>query len=83
MWRWLLGIVIVVSVAGGIVIGALNPEPVAVDLALFQWAAPAGIVIVVACAAGFALGVIVAALALLLRRPRSRSAGGSASLPDA
>ena len=83
MWRWLLGIVLVVSVAAGIVIGALNPEPVALDLALFQWTAPAGIVIVVACAAGFALGAIVAVLALLLRRPRIGNAGRSASLPDA
>lgn len=82
MWRWLLGIVIVVSVAAGIVIGALNPEPVALDLALFHWAAPAGIVLVVACAVGFVLGVIVAGIALLLR-PRTRSSGGSASLPDA
>lgn len=83
MWRWLLGIVLVVSVALGILIGALNPDPVLLDLAVLQWSAPAGIIVVVSCAAGFVLGVVVAALALLLRRRPGSSGGGSASIPDA
>lgn len=76
-------IVIVLAVAVGILIGALNPERVAVDLlwARFDW--PLGLLLLAAFATGLLTGLALAwLLAILplrvkLRRLRSNAAAAS------
>jgi uncharacterized integral membrane protein len=76
--RWLIGAVVVLGVSAGIVIGALNPEPVVLDLAAFQWSASLGTIAVAAFSVGLIAGVAAAAIAGLFRsrkRPPQASAG--------
>ena len=79
MWRWLIGLALIVGVLAGIFLGALNPEAVTLELAFMQWKASLGAVVAVSFSAGLAVGFLVAALVLTLRRPahRRRSAQSS------
>jgi uncharacterized membrane protein YciS (DUF1049 family) len=81
MLRWLLVIVLVVGVAAGIVVGALNPDLVDVDLAVVEWTASLGTVLVVAFSAGFLLGIAAFGFLSLLRAPgrRKKASTGAAS----
>lgn len=71
MRRWLLGLAILSSALIGIVLGALNPESVSLDLVLFDWQASLGTVVAMAAGSGIFLGFVFAA-GLLLPVGRSR-----------
>jgi uncharacterized membrane protein YciS (DUF1049 family) len=81
MLRWLLVIVLLAGVAAGVVVGALNPDLVDVDLAVLAWTASLGTVLVVAFSSGFLLGIAVFGFLALLRAPRRRkkTSNGAAS----
>lgn len=70
MLRWLLGLCIVAGIAAGLVLGALNPDPVTLDLAAWQVEAPLGAVVSLAALAG-AVGGLLLALLVRLLKPRA------------
>lgn len=80
MLRWLVGIVLVVGVAAGIFVGALNPEPVTLDLVALRWSASLGTVVVAGFAVGLVSGIALIAVSRLFRARGPRSAA-SASAP--
>ncbi|MBL36970.1 MAG: hypothetical protein CMP07_01030 [Xanthomonadales bacterium] len=88
MWRWLLGLAVIMGAVIGIFLGALNPEPVTLELVFFQWTASLGAVVALSASAGLALGFAFAAMLMLFRR-RSRQTApartpeASKSLTDA
>ena len=45
MWRWLIGLALILSALAGIVVGALNPDSVTLELAFVQWTASLGAVV--------------------------------------
>jgi len=79
MWRWLLGLALVLGALTGIVLGALNPDPVTLELAFMQWSASLGAVVALAACSGLVLGFAAAMLLLAFRRrpPRGTSVKSS------
>ncbi len=73
MVRWVLGLCILAGIGAGLLLGALNPDPIALDLGVWQLRAPLGAVVAAAALAG-ALGGLLLALLLRLVRPRNKSA---------
>ena len=67
----MLGLAVLASAVIGIVLGALNPESVSLDLVLFDWQASLGTVIAMAAGSGILVGFVFAAgLFLPIRRSR-------------
>lgn len=58
MVRWLLGLILVLGAASGLVLGALNPVQVDLDLGLFEWTASLGAVVALAVAFGAGTGLL-------------------------
>jgi len=88
MWRWLLGIAVILGAVVGIFLGALNPDPVTLELVFIQWTASLGAIVALAACAGLVLGVAFAAMLMLFRRRSRRTAPArtpeaSKSLTDA
>lgn len=88
MWRWLLGLAVILGAAVGIVLGALNPDQVTLELVFIQWTASLGAVVALSACVGLVLGFAFAgSLMLLRRRPRRTAPTGrseaSKSLTDA
>lgn len=84
MYRIGFIIVIVFAVAVGILVGALNPELVAVDLlwAQFEW--PLGLLVLAVFAAGLLTGLALAwLLAIIPLRVRLRRESAKASTSSA
>ena len=88
MWRWLLGLALILGAVVGIFLGALNPEPVTLELVFFQWTASLGAIVALSACAGLALGFAFAAMLMLFRRRSrrispARTPEASKSLTDA
>lgn len=84
MVRWLLGLIVVLGAAGGLVLGALNPGQVMLDLGLFEWSASLGAVVALAVAIGVCVGLLVGILAgrfLLGTRTARRASEPGTKLP--
>lgn len=79
MWRWLLGLALVAGIAIGIVLGALNPDTVTLDLALVEWSASIGAIVALSVCAGIVIGFVFAAVLLAFRRPARRGAPARSS----
>lgn len=71
MWRWLLGLAIVAGAAIGVLLGALNPDPVTLNLVFFKPTAALGALVVLSACAGLIIGFVSAAAVMMFRR-RSR-----------
>jgi uncharacterized integral membrane protein len=84
MLRWSLGVVLILGIGSGILVGALNPESVALDLGLMRWSAPLGMIVVAAFAAGLVSAGVVAGLAGLIggRRRRAPRPSAPAKQPE-
>ncbi|MBS3743024.1 MAG: LapA family protein [Wenzhouxiangellaceae bacterium] len=72
MWRWLLGLALILGVIAGIVLGALNPDPVTLELAFVQWTASLGAVVALSAGAGLVFGFAAATVLLAFRRRKHR-----------
>jgi len=88
MWRWLLGLAVILGAVFGIILGALNPDPVTLELVFIQWTASLGTVVALSVCAGLVLGFAFAAMLTLFRRRSRRTAPerspeASKSLTDA
>jgi uncharacterized membrane protein YciS (DUF1049 family) len=70
MWRWLLGIALLLGVALGVMFGALNPETITLDVVAFEWTATLGTVVTLAFAAGIFIGAAAMSILRLLHGPR-------------
>ena len=70
--RWLAALA---CIAIGALFGALNRQPIAIDIGIRRFATTSGIALLCSLAAGIAAGMLVATLA---RAPRRRDGGGSA-----
>lgn len=81
MWRWLLGLAVILGAVVGIFLGALNPDPVTLELVFVQWTASLGAVVALSACAGLVVGFAFAAM-LMLFRPRSKRSGPE-KLPEA
>jgi len=81
MWRWLLGLAVILGAVVGIFLGALNPDPVTLELVFIQWTASLGAVVALSACAGLVLGFAFAATLMLFRRRSNRTA--PATLPEA
>jgi uncharacterized integral membrane protein len=68
MWRWLIGLALILGALAGLLLGALNPEPVTLKLAFVQWDASLGAVVALSSCVGLVLGFLVATILLGLRR---------------
>jgi lipopolysaccharide assembly protein A len=81
--RYLFAILFAVVLASGLLFGALNPQPVTVDLYYFAFEPRLGVALLLALLLGAVLGGVCAAFALGLRRRRQRRALAAepASLP--
>jgi uncharacterized membrane protein YciS (DUF1049 family) len=77
MLRWLVGIVLVVGIAAGIFVGALNPDPVTLDLVAVRWSVSLGTVVVAGFAVGLVIGIALTAISGLFRArgPRAPASG--------
>lgn len=73
MWRWLLGLAIVAGALFGVILGALNPDPVTLELVFLEWTASLGAVIALSAGVGLALGFALAVVLLMFRRPAGRN----------
>ncbi len=73
MWRWLLALVLLAGIASGVIFGVLNPDPVTLDLAAFNWTATLGTIVTLAFGAGVLVGCLAMVLLRLLQRPRPRA----------
>ena len=87
MWRWLLGLALILGAVIGIVLGALNPEPVTLELVFIQWSASLGAIVALSACAGLVLGFAFASALMLFRRRSRRNPSpvapeASASLTD-
>lgn len=89
MFRWLLLILVLLAALAGLALGALNPDPVTVDLALAEWQAALGTMLAAALGLGVVLGLVLALILFVLparlrRRPDSgRKEPAPTTLPDA
>ena len=72
MWRWLLGLAILAGALFGIVLGALNPDPVTLKLIFIEWTASLGAAIALSAGVGLALGFGLAVVLMMFRRPAGR-----------
>ena len=63
-------LILVLSVVAGVVVGALNADPVSYDLAFFQLTLPKGAGLLVAMVIGWMLGGMTAWLGMSLRHRR-------------
>ncbi|MDT8437794.1 MAG: lipopolysaccharide assembly protein LapA domain-containing protein [Wenzhouxiangellaceae bacterium] len=70
MRRWLLALAILTGTAGGIVLGALNPQTVQLELLVWQWSASLGAVFAAALGLGLLVGVLIGLLLGRHRRAR-------------
>lgn len=77
MGRWLLALALVFGVAAGIVLGALNPDAVTLNLAFAEWRAPLGAVVAVALGLGLVTGLLAGIALMLLRRRRAGRRGAA------
>ena len=84
MWRWLIGLALILGALTGIVLGALNPEPVTLELVFVQWTASLGAVFALSCCMGLVAGFLAASGLLGFRRPvrRRQSAQSSEAGPS-
>lgn len=73
MLRWLVAIVLIVGITAGMFVGALNPEPVTLDLVAARWSAALGIVVVAGFAVGLVIGIALTVLSGLCRARGPRS----------
>lgn len=88
MWRWLLGFAVILGALIGIFLGALNPDPVTLELVFVQWTASLGAVVALSACAGLVIGLVFAAIFMVFRsRSRrtvpARTPEASKSLTDA
>jgi len=81
MWRWLLVLAVILGAVTGVFLGALNPEPVTVELVFIQWTASLGAIVALAACVGVVLGFAFAAMLMLFRRRPRRPA--PANTPEA
>jgi uncharacterized integral membrane protein len=63
-------LILALSVAAGVVVGALNADPVSYDLAFFQLTLPKGAGLLIAMVIGWVLGGLTAWLGMSLRHRR-------------
>jgi uncharacterized integral membrane protein len=77
-------LVAVLFLAVGLAIGALNPQPVVLDLGLASWHATLGIALLGALLAGFIAGglVVSASVVLPLQRRLRRALATTATKPE-
>jgi len=68
MWRWLIGLALIVGALAGIVLGALNPDAVTLELAFMQWTASLGAVVALSGGAGLVIGFLAGTMMPGLRR---------------
>lgn len=73
MLRWLLGLCVVAGVAVGILLGALNPEPVVLDLGFRSIRISLGATVAGAAVSGFLAGLLFALLLGIFRPGRGSS----------
>ncbi|HKL53392.1 MAG TPA: LapA family protein [Wenzhouxiangellaceae bacterium] len=88
MWRWLLGLAVILGAVIGVFLGALNPDPVTLELVFIQWTASLGAIVALSICVGAVLGFAFAAMLMLFRRhPRpsapAKTPEASKSLTDA
>jgi len=85
MFRWILLLLVVVAVAAGLAVGALNPDSVTLDLAVARIALPLGALVLCALAVGTVCGLVLAWLLFVipgkLKAPRRRRADKESALP--
>ena len=62
MWRWVLGLILLVASAVGLTLGVLNPEPATLDLGFVAISLSLGALIALAVAVGLVLGLLLAPL---------------------
>jgi len=79
VWRWLLGLALILGALAGVVLGGLNPDAVTLELAFMQWTASLGAVVALAASAGLLVGFLLGASMLALRRPRRRGPSARSS----
>jgi lipopolysaccharide assembly protein A len=72
--RYLFAVLCVLVLLAGLLFGALNPQPVVVDLYLVAAELRLGVALLLAVLVGAVLGGMCAALTLTLRRRRQRIA---------
>lgn len=72
MWRWLVGLALVLGASAGLVLGALNPQTITLELAFVQWTASLGAVVALSAGAGLVAGFLFAAVMLSFRRAKPR-----------
>lgn len=70
--RVLRAVLAVLFLAVGLAIGALNPQPVAIDLGFSVFRASLGVSLLLALLVGVVAGGVVLAASTLLRRPARR-----------
>jgi lipopolysaccharide assembly protein A len=70
--RYLFAAVCVLVLLAGLLFGALNPQPVGIDLYLYAFELRLGVALLAAVLLGALLGGLCAALALGLQRRRQR-----------
>lgn len=73
MLRWLVGLCVVAGIAVGILLGALNPDPVQLDLGIWLIRISLGAIVAGAALCGFLAGLLFALLLGLLRPGRTAS----------
>lgn len=73
MWRWFVVLVVLVGLLTGLAAGMLNPQPLVLDLFLFQFDAPLGVLVIGVFTCGVLVGGLFAVLLGMTRRARRRS----------
>lgn len=68
MGRWLLGIAVILSAGIGVVLGALNPQTVTLELAFIRWTASLGAIVALSACAGLVFGFSFAFIVTLFSR---------------
>ena len=79
MWRWLIGLALIPGALTGVILGALNPEPVTLELAFVQWTASLGAVVALSCCTGLVVGFLAASGLLVFGRPVRRRKSAQSS----
>ena len=74
MWRWVLGLIVLVAAAAGLTLGVLNPDPATLDLIFFTLRLSLGALIALAIAFGIVLGLLLAPLIRPRRKPQVSTA---------
>lgn len=62
VFRWVLGLLLMVAAVLGVAIGLFNPQTVNFDLLVWAWQAPLGAIVVAALVVGVLFGMLLFAL---------------------